>query len=310
MKYLQLVRYQNLLLVACMQLIFRFGFMVFQNTALALNNFHYFLLVLSTVLIAAAGYVINNIFDQETDLINTPHKVIVGKSVTETAAYNIYVGLNITGVGIGFYLSNVVDKPGLASLFILVAATLYFYATTLKQIMILGNLVVALLLAFSVLIIGVFDLYPVTNIVNQMQMSSLFSILTDFAVFAFLINFLREIVKDIEDVNGDYNQGLQTLPIVIGVKRTAKIVFILSFIPFLLLLFYIKDYFIANHLFLVALYTFVCILSPLLYFIVKIWNAKSNADFHHLSTILKWIIFFGILGVLVISYNSNIKYYA
>lgn len=310
MKYLKLIRYQNLLLLAFMQLLFRYGFMIFQNTALALNDLQYVLLVFSTVLIAAAGYVINNIFDQETDLINKPQNVIVGKSISEAAAYNIYVGLNITGVAIGFYLSNVVDKPGLASLFILVAAALYFYATTLKQIMIVGNLVVALLLAFSVVIIGVFDLYPVTNIINQLQMGSLFSILTDFATFAFLINFLREIVKDIEDVNGDFNVGLQTLPIVLGIQRTSKIVFALAFIPFVLLLLYIKNYFVVNNLFFVVLYAFIFLLSPLLYFIVKIWNAKTTADFHHLSTILKWIIFFGILGVLVISYNTKINYHA
>lgn len=284
--------------------------MIFQNTVLALNNFQYCLLVFSTVLIAGAGYVISAIFDQESDLINKPQKVIVGKSITEAIAYNIYVGLNVTGVAIGFYLSNLVAKPGLASLFILAAAALYFYATTLKQIMILGNLIISLLLAFSIIIIGIFDLYPVTNIINQMQMASLFSVLTDFAIFAFLINFLREIIIDIENVNGDFNQGLQTLPIVVGINRTAKIVFALAFIPFLFLLFYIKDYFVTNNLFLVALYAFIFVLSPLLYFIVKIWNAKATTEFHHLSTILKWIIFFGVLGVLVISFNSNIKQYA
>ncbi|MBK0368984.1 geranylgeranylglycerol-phosphate geranylgeranyltransferase [Flavobacterium agrisoli] len=310
MKYLQLVRYQNLLLLAFMQLVFRFGFMAYQNSPLALSDFNYILLVISTVLIAAAGYVINNIFDQESDTINKPQNVVVGKSITEAAAYNIYFVLNISGVALGFYLANIIGKPSLASLFILVAAALYFYATTLKQILIVGNIVVASLLAFSVIIIGVFDLYPVTNIINQLQMKSLFSILMDFAFFAFLINFLREIVKDMEDVKGDYNQGLQTLPIIIGISRTAKLVFLVALVPFLLLLFYIKDYFVANNLFLVAIYAFVCILAPLLYFMVKICVAKTTSDFHHLSTVLKWIIFFGILGVLVISYNSNLKYYA
>ncbi|MCV9928166.1 geranylgeranylglycerol-phosphate geranylgeranyltransferase [Flavobacterium sp. LS1R49] len=308
MKYLKLIRYQNLLMLAFMQILFRYGFLKLQNIPLALADWQYGLLVLSTVLIAAAGYVINNIFDQETDLINKPNDVVVGKSISETATYNIYVALNITGVAIGFYLSNIIMRPGFATVFILVAASLYFYATTLKQIMILGNIVVALLLSFSVIIIGVFDIFPATDMANRAQMTSLFSILLDYAIFAFMINFIREIVKDIEDVNGDYNQGMNTLPIAIGADRTAKIVFALAIIPVVSLLIYINNYFVANNLYIVTLYAFVFVLAPLLYFIAKIITAKTKKEFHDLSSILKWILFFGILSILVI--NLNIKYNA
>jgi 4-hydroxybenzoate polyprenyltransferase len=79
---------------------------------------------MSTVL--AAGYVINNIFDQDTDLENKPNRVVIGKSITESAAYNIYAVLNISGVAIGFYLSNVIVKPSFAAIFILIA-TLYTF---------------------------------------------------------------------------------------------------------------------------------------------------------------------------------------
>ncbi|AYN03634.1 MULTISPECIES: geranylgeranylglycerol-phosphate geranylgeranyltransferase [unclassified Flavobacterium] len=308
MKYLKLIRYQNLLMLAFMQLLFRYGFLKLQNIPLALAHWQYALLVLSTVLIAAAGYVINNIFDQETDLINKPADVVVGKSISETAAYNIYVALNISGVAIGFYLSNVIMRPGFATIFILVAASLYFYATTLKQIMILGNIIVALLLSFSVIIIGVFDIFPATDAENRAQMASMFSILFDYAVFAFMINFMREIVKDIEDVNGDYNQGMNTLPIAIGTSRTAKIVFALSIIPVVFLLIYINNYFVAYNLYIATLYAFIFVLAPLLYFIAKITTAKTKKEFHNLSSILKWILFFGILSILII--NLNIKYNA
>ncbi|MBF7091355.1 geranylgeranylglycerol-phosphate geranylgeranyltransferase [Flavobacterium sp. ALJ2] len=308
MKYLKLIRYQNLLMLAFMQILFRYGFLKLQNIPLALAHWQYALLVLSTVLIAAAGYVINNIFDQETDLINKPNDVVVGKSISETAAYNIYVALNISGVAIGFYLSNVIMRPGFATVFILVAASLYFYATTLKQIMILGNIVVALLLSFSVIIIGVFDLFPATDAENRAQMASMFSILLDYAIFAFMINFIREIVKDIEDVNGDYNQGMNTLPIAIGTNRTAKIVFALSIIPVVFLLIYINNYLVAYNLYIATFYAFVFVLAPLLYFIAKIITAKTKKEFHNLSSILKWVLFFGILSILIV--NLNIKYNA
>ena len=286
-----------------MQLLFRYSFLKQQDIPLALADWQYGLLVLSTVLLAAAGYVINNIFDVASDTINKPNDVVIGKGISEAQAYNIYFGLNITGVAIGFYLSNVIMRPGFATIFILIASLLYFYSTTLKQIMLLGNFVVAFLLALSVIIIGVFDIFPATNTDNQAQMASLFSILIDYALFAFMINFIREIVKDIEDVNGDYNQGMNTLPIAIGISRTAKIALGFAIIPFILSLLYINKYFVENDLLIVTLYAFAFVLAPLLYFIVKIFSAKSQKDFHHLSTVLKLILLFGIFSILVITLN-------
>ncbi len=288
-----------------MQLLFRYSFLKQQDIPLALADWQYGLLVLSTVLLAAAGYVINNIFDVASDTINKPNDVVIGKGISETRAYNIYFGLNITGVAIGFYLSNVIMRPGFATIFILIASLLYFYSTTLKQIMLLGNFVVALLLALSVIIIGVFDLFPATNVDNKAQMASLFSILIDYALFAFMINFIREIVKDIEDVNGDYNQGMNTLPIAIGISRAAKIALGFAIIPFILSLLYINKYFMENNLLIVTLYAFAFVLAPLLYFIVKIFGATSQKEFHHLSTVLKLILLFGILSILVITLNIN-----
>ncbi|RED27212.1 4-hydroxybenzoate polyprenyltransferase [Flavobacterium cutihirudinis] len=295
-------------MLAFMQVLFRYAFLKQQNIPLALTDWQYGLLVLSTVLLAAAGYVINDIFDIPTDMINKPNKVIIGKGISETRAYNIYIGLNITGVAIGFYLSNVILRPSFATIFILIASLLYFYSTSLKQIMILGNFIVALLLALSVIIIGVFDLFPAIDAENQAQMASLFSILIDYALFAFMINFIREIVKDIEDVNGDYNQGMNTLPIAIGISRAAKIALGFAIIPFILSLLYINTYFMQNKLYIATIYGFVFVLAPLLYFIVKIFSAKSQKEFHHLSTVLKLILLFGILSILVIT--LNIKYNA
>ncbi len=292
-------------MLAFMQVLFRYAFLKQQDIPLALADWQYGLLVLSTVLIAAAGYVINNIYDVATDTINKPQDVVVGKGISETAAYNIYIGLNVTGVAIGFVLSNIIMRPTFASLFILIASLLYFYSTTLKSIMLLGNFVVAALLSVSVLIIGVFDIFPATTPENQAQMASYFSILTDYALFAFMINFLREIIKDIEDMDGDYNQGMNTLPIAIGKSRAAKIALAVAIIPFILSLLYIKKYFFENNLLIVTLYSFAFVLAPLLYFIVKIFSAKSQKDFHHLSTVLKLILLFGILSILVISLNHQ-----
>jgi len=303
MDYLKLIRYQNLLMLALMQLLFRYGFLNFQSIPLALNDWQYLLLVFATVMIAAGGYVINNIMDQGTDNDNKPNQVIVGKNITEVKAYNVYFLVTVLGVGAGFYLSNVIAKPGFAAIFIVISATLYLYATSLKQMLLIGNFVVALLLAFSVIIIGVFDLLPVINPENKVVMADLFSILLDYAIFAFVINFIREIVKDLEDVNGDYNQGMNTLPIVLGIKRTSKLVLVLSLIPLVMVVLYIKNYFFSYNLYFATIYALICIVAPLIYFPVKMADAKNSKDFNHLSTVLKLVILFGLFSIAIVTYN-------
>lgn len=286
-----------------MQLVLRYGFLIWQKIPLALNDFQYLLLVLSTVLIAAAGYVINNIFDQETDGDNKPDRVIVGKNISEAMAYNIYVGLNISGVAIGFYLANVIEKPGFAAIFIFIAATLYLYATSLKQMLIVGNVIIALLLAVSVLIIPIFDMFPMIYDGNREVMATVFSVISDYAVFAFILNLIREMVKDLEDVDGDYNQGMNTLPIALGRARTSKLVFGLSIVPVLLVLYYTNKYFFANNLLLITIYVLLFVAAPLIYFTVKMWDAKSVKDYKHLSLILKLVILFGVFSIALLTYN-------
>jgi 4-hydroxybenzoate polyprenyltransferase len=307
MKYLKLIRYQNLLLLAFMQLIFRYGFLKLQNISLALTDFQYALLVLSTVLIAAAGYIINDILDQETDYDNRPGNVIVGKSISEKAAYNLYFVLNVLGVAIGFYLSNLIQRPSFTGAFIIISATLYMYATSLKQLLLVGNIIVALLLSFSVLIIGLFDLLPATDAANKQVMGDIFSILIHYAVFAFMINLIREIVKDMQDIEGDYNQGMSTLPIAIGVHKTSRAVFGLALIAVLILLLYINSILMAAQLYYAVIYALLFVLAPMIFFMVKIWTAKTKEEFHLLSTVLKWIIFFGILSILIITLNVKLN---
>jgi 4-hydroxybenzoate polyprenyltransferase len=290
-------------MLALMQLLFRYGFLNYQSIPLALNDWQYLLLVFATVMIAAGGYVINNIMDQATDNYNKPNQVVVGKGISETNAYNVYFLVTVLGVGSGFYLSNVIAKPGFAAIFIIISATLYLYATTLKQLLLIGNFVVALLLAFSVIIIGFFDLFPVINPENKAVMRGLFSILLDYALFAFVINFIREIVKDMEDINGDYKQGMNTLPIALGLSRTSKIVLALSLIPLVMVIFYVKAYVFENDLYFATFYALIFIVAPLIYFTVKMANAKKNQDFHHLSTVLKLIILFGLFSIAIVTYN-------
>lgn len=287
-----------------MQLVFRYLFLAQSYVDLALTDFNYILLVIATVCIAAGGYVINNIMDQDTDEIAKPQNRVVGVSITETVAYNWYIGLTIVGVGIGFYLSNVIYKPTFASMFILVATLLYMYATSFKQIPVLGNVVVALMLSTSIIIIGLFDILPAIDIDNRFRMKEAFDILMHYAIFAFIINLIREIVKDMEDMDGDYQSGINTLPIAIGVQKTKIIVGVLTVISIGILAYYVNSN--LFELDYVVYYAMILIVGPLIYFGVKLLNAATKKEFHHLSLVLKIILFFGILSVAVIVYNLKL----
>ncbi|OXA66963.1 geranylgeranylglycerol-phosphate geranylgeranyltransferase [Flavobacterium aquatile] len=303
MTFLKLIRYQNLLLLALMQLIFRFGYLELINIPLSLFYWQYALLIAATVLIAAGGYVINDIFDQETDLENNTNKTIIGNSISESKAYIIYASLTITGVLCGFILANSVDRSNFAVIFVLIATLLYFYASTLKQIAVVGNIIVATLLAFSVIIIGIFDIVPNTFDFNQKQMMLAFSILFDYAKFAFIINLVREIIKDIEDIKGDTLQEMKTLPIIIGVPKTNKVAFVLLLLPVLYLFYYVKSNLFDSNLFYAVFYMIALVIAPMVICLIKIWNAKEKNDYTKISSFLKWIIFFGILSIAVITLN-------
>ena len=304
MKYLKLIRFQNLLMLAFMQLVFRYLFLKQSYVDLALTDFNYILLIFATVCIAAGGYVINNIMDQDTDEIAKPQNRVVGVSISETVAYNWYIGLTIVGVGIGFYLSNVIYKPTFASMFILVATLLYMYATSFKQIPVLGNVVVALMLSTSIIIIGLFDILPAIDVDNRFRMKEAFDILMHYAIFAFIINLIREIVKDLEDMDGDHQSGINTLPIAIGVQKTKIIVGVLTVISIGILAYYVNSN--LFELDYVVYYAMVLIVGPLIYFGVKLINATAKKEFHHLSLVLKIILFFGILSVAVIVFNLKL----
>lgn len=302
MAFLKVIRFQNLLMVAFMQLLFRYGFLNFQDITLALSHLQFGILVFSTVCIAGGGYIINNILDTRTDYINDKN-VIVGNSISEAMAYNLYVAFTITGVAGGFYLSNIIEKPGFALLFIIVAGTLYLYATTLKQSLLVGNIVVSILTAVSVIIVGLFDLFPVITPENRVHLGILFKIILDYALFSFLINFIREVVKDLQDIKGDYNMGMNTLPIALGVSRTTKLVVVLTGLVTLYLMYYIYFYYFNNNLYISTVYSLLTIIAPLVFFCVKLSDAKVSTDFKTLSLILKIILFFGIISVLVNTLN-------
>lgn len=297
MKFLAFIRIRNLILIVLAQIFIRYGIFIPMGADLGLSDFQFLILIISSVSIAAGGNIINDLYDVEIDQINKPSKIYIGKYITEKAANNLFIILNIIGVGIGFYLSNIIGKPAFAALFVLISASLYLYASYLKKILLLGNLLISVLVGLSLIIVGIFDLLPAITAENRAIQVLAFKWVFKFAFFAFFINFIREIVKDLLDINGDKKGNVNSLPIILGRKRTVFIIFFLS----LVLLFGIL-YFMYRKLYnhqIPMLYFLITIVAPLLFFVVKSWDAEKNKDYRLLSNLLKIIMFFGIFAMVI-----------
>ncbi len=323
MKYLRLVRFHNLLIVALTQYLMRWCvitpllkdyavpigsdgkiYKVFQFVP-QLTDFQFFLLVLSTVLLTAAGYVINDYFDRRSDIVNRPESVIVDKEIDRRFALILHVILNTLGVIIGIYLSYSVGHYKFGLIYAVVAGVLWFYSTTYKRQFLVGNLVVSVLTAMVPLMVGLYELAAL----NNYYFVQIFSYHIDFKIilywiggfsfFAFITNLLREIVKDIEDYEGDTELGRDTLPINLGIFYTKLITIVLAGATIISLA-------LINYLFLFDKITFIYLTLfveiPLLFVIFKITKADSKENYHFISNLLKVIMLFGLLYSVVGNY--------
>ena len=259
------------------------------------------LLILSTALLTASGNVINDIYDVATDVINKPSQVIVGKSITEKRAFTIYITLTSIAILCGFILANSIGKPALAGLFIAVAYLLYTYASTLKSILMVGNVVISILVGSVVLITALFELFPAITDLNRATQLMALQHLSVFALFAFLVNLLREWIKDCQDVNGDHASGRSSFPIVLGHKRAVRSMAVYTLI-LVLIIGYLTTFYLhkdATSLY----YTLFLILAPLFFVGLRLFTAHSLKELKVLSLICKLVLFLGVLGIGIVKFG-------
>ncbi len=313
---LKLVRVQNLFIVALTMVLMRYaiiepilsilpfsalGSTEAESMVLQLNWYDFMILVLSTVFITAAGYVINDYFDIKTDLVNRG-KVIVGTLVSRRKAMMWHNILNALGIAGGFYVSYKIGYFWLGIFFLLVSGLLYFYSATYKRQLLVGNIIVSLLTAAVPFMVVVFDMAPVYAYYSQIasNMPSLTILLYwvgGFSVFAFLVSLTREIVKDMEDFEGDRAYGSNSLPVAMGL-RGAKIVSVSLVASIVLLLLYVW-YFHLNDL-VTILYISASLILPLaiaVYFIIK---GRDQRDFNIASLWIKIVMLSGIFYSVIV----------
>lgn len=297
--FFKLIRWPNVLMTILTQLVIVYGILIPSGVDLALQSWQLCLLIFSTALLTASGNIINDIQDVKIDTINKPDSVLVGKSITENNAFTIYAILTVIAVIAGFILANSLDKPIMSTVFVFVAFVLYIYATTLKSMLLIGNIVISLLVGLVIMITGIFELYPVITYENQNVQQTMLLILFDFAVGAFLINLAREWVKDCEDIDGDHAGGRNTLAIALGRTRANRVISIFILATIGLLVWHIYNYLFHNKI--VVYYFIFLIIAPLLYVTFRLWNADKKAEFKLYSRILKVVLLTGICSMAVIA---------
>lgn len=268
--FLRVTRTGNLFIIAFAQY-FTACFLVGWET---IRDPRLFLLSVSTVLIAAAGYIINDYYDIKIDFINKPDRVEIGKTITRRFAILFHISFSMLGILIGFYLSLVICAINIVSVFLL-----WFYSNSLKRQPFIGNFTVALLTGLSVFIVDM--LYPPYH-----------SLVLIYASFAFFMTLVREIIKDMEDLKGDDTFGCRTLPIVIGLRKTKIVIYIV--LGLFVLTVILLDQFYAR---LNLHYLIFILFIPLLYFIWRLYRADMKKDFTWLSSFCKYILLLGILSM-------------
>lgn len=322
--FLKLIRLPNLVIIALTQYAIRYGLMypllLSSDIQLQMSQTHFFLLVLSSVLIAAGGYIINDYFDTKIDLVNKPEHIIIGRSVSRKNALILYFAITFLGLLPGIYVAMQIGSIWLFSIQVISAILLWHYSKYTKRMLLAGNITIALLSATIPLIPGLYELILIDNnsaiIINNLQVlkghqipsiishfntgwSYVFFWVFGYSVFAFLLTLIREIVKDMEDIEGDMLQLCTTFPIVYGLKKSILLSLLLVFVCMSILGF-VQFYQIYTKDYISFLYFAVFIQLPLLLLVYKLSYSRVKSDFHTCSTLIKAIMVFGIMYTAVV----------
>lgn len=303
--FFSLIRWKNLTIVYATQLLVwllvlkPFEKWHKQSLFLQLDTFH--LLSASTILIAAAGYIINDYFDVKIDLRNKPTKVIIVRIIKKRWAMFWHSLFNILGIAISFYLAYQLNNLLLPILQIISTILLWIYSTHLKRMYVSGNVVVAFLTALSIITIAVYEpsLYPYLNnyyfVDKEVNPNWVIGIYT---FFAFMLTWMREIVKDMEDFKGDAEEGCMTMPIKIGLLKSSNFVLLLAVIT-LLPLFIAVGKLLNLYWFYLSIYILIAIILPLFYFMYQLKKKATQKHYAMMSRYLKLIMVSGLGSLLI-----------
>lgn len=292
MCFLQLIRYKNAVILILLLTIIRYTYsskLLSDTVILHFNTFSFILFILSIILIAFSGNIINDIYDVKTDNINKPNQVLIDKKIAKKNAFFLYYLFSILSIAIAFHLSFKLQNFSLIYIYVTTIFLLFLYAKKLKGSILIGNILIAFLTPLPIVILAFVDI-PKHKINNHITI-----VIVTIYLLGFLLNFIRELIKDIQDYKGDKQQNCKTFTVIYGKKKSLLLIKIISVITLFILAILIFILFKNNPL--LASYLLLFIVFPLLYltFKTKIDNAKKMSD------LLKITMLFGVFSILLIS---------
>lgn len=307
----RLIRFPNLLIIILTMFLLRYSVVLpvlFGDSGIEPSSFaDFIILVLVTLLITSGGYIINDYFDVKIDAINKPDKLIIDRQVSARGAIAAHLVINGIATALGFYLAWRIHSFTFGLIFPFIAVLLWFYSASYKRTFLWGNVIVAFLSAFVILIVWLFEFFHLRldaeafgSLVGKLE--SVSKIFLAYSLFAFLVSLFREIIKDMEDWEGDERYGCRTLPLVIGLQKT-RIVAILLMVVNMVLLGY--GMLILYRLgFMWGFWYFLLLVQlPVVYLIYTLLTAKAKNDYHYASLLTKLVMLTGILSMQVVSLN-------
>jgi len=298
--FLKMIRLPNLFFIALTQLLFQFCIyrVLYYPDIPERDTFHFILMVLASLMIAAAGYIINDYFDINIDEVNKPGKMVVDKHIHRRWAIAWHFMLSMAGIILTFFSLPFWSKWYLVIANMLCVALLWFYSTSFKRRLLIGNIVISLLTAWTVMVIYL-SKFPVSDIMDDRgaRDQKFFRLALLYAGFAFIISLVREAIKDMEDMPGDARYGCRTMPIVWGVNAT-KVYTAVWLVVLIAILVLVQVYVLRFEWWLPVAYSAVAIILPLVIVLLKLRNSRTPAAFHTLSVITKVVMFTGILSMI------------
>lgn len=305
--FFRLIRWPNLIFIALTQSLFYYCIILpslpesYYQLAYHFTQPLFFLLLTASIFIAAAGYIINDYFDINIDQVNKPEKMVVEKIIKRRWAIVLHWTITTAGLILSLYVS-------LKTSFIIIIANvlctllLWFYSTTFKKKLLSGNVIISLLTAWTVLVLYFaanntyhFGFSFSSEIFKAMNRIFKFAVL--YGGFAFIISLVREVVKDIEDMEGDAKYNCKTMPIVWGVPAS-KVFAGVWLVVLIGALSIIQFYAFQLGWLLTAIYSLLLVILPLIWILRKLYTAQNIPQYHQLSRVIKLVMLSGILSMI------------
>lgn len=299
--FFKLIRWPNLVFVFITQILFEFCVIqpAFHDAGVSPNlaGAYIYWLALSSVFIAAGGNIINDYFDINIDQINKPHKVIISKFIHRHWAILFHILLSLAGILLGCWIEHKTHAYLLGITNLACVCLLFIYSIVLKRKPLSGNIIIALLTAWTVLVVTFCESNQLISRNAGLNISKITRLTFLYAGFAFITSLIREMIKDMEDIHGDSRYNCRTFPIVFGLNA-AKIYVAIWSIVVIALLGIMTIYVLQFGWWASALYCVIFLIFPSIKILNKLFKPADSKDYHRLSSQIKWVMLAGILSMV------------